>query len=260
MKVDLPALGKPSSPTSASNLSSSLSSRTSPGVPGVALRGARLTELLKWMLPSPPLPPSATSRRWPCWVRSPITSSVSTLVITVPTGTRMAVSSPPLPYMSEPMPFSPRCALKLRWWRKSISVLRPSSATSQTEPPWPPSPPLGPPNGMNFSRRKLTQPLPPSPAWTLMIASSTNFMALGTGTEGNNRQGSSRLTGKLHVPRSLLADPCFTKNKSPAGAGLSLQRRERSALDDADELAVVLAAGLELDHAVGQREQGVVAA
>jgi hypothetical protein len=29
---------------------------------------------------------------------------------------------------------------------------------------------------MNFSRRKLMQPLPPSPAWTLMIASSTNFM------------------------------------------------------------------------------------
>jgi len=32
-----------------------------------------------------------------------------------------------------------------------------------TSPPWPPSPPSGPPRGTNFSRRKLTQPRPPSP-------------------------------------------------------------------------------------------------
>jgi hypothetical protein len=30
---------------------------------------------------------------------------------------------------------------------------------------------------MNFSRRKLTMPRPPLPAWTLIMASSTNFMA-----------------------------------------------------------------------------------
>jgi len=29
-----------------------------------------------------------------------------------------------------------------------------------TSPPRPPLPPLGPPNSMNFSRRKATQPLP----------------------------------------------------------------------------------------------------
>src|SRR6185437_14913165 len=91
-------------------------------------------------------------------------------------GTRIVVSSPPRPYMSLPIPFWPRCALNWRWWRKSISVFRPSSATSHTLPPSPPSPPLGPPNGMNFSRRKLAQPSPPLPACTLMMASSTNFM------------------------------------------------------------------------------------
>ena len=31
-------------------------------------------------------------------------------------------------------------------------------------PPRPPSPPSGPPWGTNFSRRKLADPLPPSPA------------------------------------------------------------------------------------------------
>src|SRR3546814_13775107 len=34
---------------------------------------------------------------------------------------------------------------------------------------------------MNFSRRKLAQPLPPLPAMTVISASSTNFICLGTG-------------------------------------------------------------------------------
>src|SRR5262249_30277931 len=41
-------------------------------------------------------------------------------------------------------------------------------------PPLPPSPPEGPPRGTNFSRRKATQPLPPSPAFTRIVASSMN--------------------------------------------------------------------------------------
>ena len=36
-------------------------------------------------------------------------------------------------------------------------------ARMTTLPPWPPSPPLGPPRGAYFSRRKLRQPLPPAP-------------------------------------------------------------------------------------------------
>src|SRR6185312_5938999 len=250
MKVDLPAFGNPSRPTSASRRSSSFSSRTSPGVPGVALRGARFTELLKWMLPSPPLPPCATSMRWPWAVRSPITSSVSTLVTMVPTGTRIVVSSPPLPYIWLPMPFWPRCALKLRWWRKSTRVLRPSSATSQTEPPEPPSPPSGPPNGMNFSRRKLMQPLPPSPAWTLIWASSTNFMG-GSGERGtgNIRQG---------VPGSTCSPFPVSKTKAPPKRGLRCHVAEGLCLNDVDESAVLVAADGEVNLAVDQCKQRVV--
>src|SRR5579863_3281182 len=44
-----------------------------------------------------------------------------------------------------------------------------------TSPPLPPSPPEGPPRGTNFSRRKAMQPLPPSPAFTRILASSTNI-------------------------------------------------------------------------------------
>src|SRR5262245_22378047 len=43
-------------------------------------------------------------------------------------------------------------------------------------PPRPPSPPEGPPRGTYFSRRKATQPLPPSPAFTRIFASSINIV------------------------------------------------------------------------------------
>src|SRR5580698_1720892 len=44
-----------------------------------------------------------------------------------------------------------------------------------TSPPRPPSPPEGPPRGTNFSRRKAIHPLPPSPAFTRILASSINI-------------------------------------------------------------------------------------
>src|ERR1700679_729215 len=40
--------------------------------------------------------------------------------------------------------------------------------------PCPPSPPEGPPRGTYFSLRKATQPLPPSPAFIDILASSAN--------------------------------------------------------------------------------------
>src|SRR5215469_2231508 len=43
-------------------------------------------------------------------------------------------------------------------------------------PPRPPSPPSGPPKGTNFSRRNDTMPLPPSPAFTHIRASSTSML------------------------------------------------------------------------------------
>ena len=42
----------------------------------------------------------------------------------------------------------------------------------RTSPPRPPSPPSGPPRGTCASRRKLTQPSPPAPAWTWILARS----------------------------------------------------------------------------------------
>src|SRR5690606_10009609 len=101
------------------------------------------------------------------------------------------------------------------------------------------------PNGMNFSRRKLTQPLPPSPAWTLMIASSTNFMAWGLGTERGDGQGvGPKVNREAACSPSPVPPSLPHKSKSPAGAGPSPRCKGSLALDHADELAVVLAAGL----------------
>ena len=69
------------------------------------------------------------------------------------------------------MPFS---AKNLRLKRKSISVCMRSVARKFTSPPRPPSPPSGPPACTYFSRWKETQPLPPSPALTVMLTMSTN--------------------------------------------------------------------------------------
>ncbi len=114
MNVLLPALGMPSSPTSASTFSSRCSLRFSPSPPGVHWRGARLMLDLKCRLPSPPLPPRATTACWSCAARSARRSPVSASVTTVPTGTRSTMSGAPLPYWSAPRPFSPRFA---RWMR-----------------------------------------------------------------------------------------------------------------------------------------------
>src|SRR5207237_913819 len=58
--------------------------------------------------------------------------------------------------------------------RNCSSVLWCSLEIRTTSPPRPPSPPLGPPRGTNFSRRKAMQPLPPSPAFTRIRTSSMN--------------------------------------------------------------------------------------
>src|SRR5437879_1158055 len=51
-------------------------------------------------------------------------------------------------------------------------------------PPLPPSPPEGPPRGTNFSRRKATQPFPPSPAFMRIRASSINISLPSVEEEG----------------------------------------------------------------------------
>ena len=46
-------------------------------------------------------------------------------------------------------------------------------------PPFPPSPPSGPPKGMYFSLLKLDAPEPPLPALTSRKASSIKFLSIG---------------------------------------------------------------------------------
>src|SRR5688572_3445101 len=108
----------------------------------------------------------------------------------------------------------------------------PACARSHTLPPLPPSPPSGPPTGTNFSRRKPMAPRPPWPAFTLTIASSTNFIVA-----------------------------CRANEKPRQGRGFCVESRGPSLLrQDADEGAPVGALLLELDPPILQREQRVVGA
>src|SRR5215469_4408793 len=79
-----------------------------------------------------------------------------------------------------------------------------------TSPPRPPSPPLGPPRGTYFSRRKARQPLPPSPALTRMRTSSINMekppargRAGGPREESGGYSEARMLTNLPMRPRSL---------------------------------------------------------
>src|SRR5699024_5890892 len=104
-------------------------------------------------------------------------------------------------------------------------------------PPSPPSPPSGPPRGTYFSRRKLRQPLPPSPASTLILASSTNFMVQSSGAS------------------------CGAQ-KTPRKAGFVRRCQSSSLLgrDHRDEAALLRPLAGERDAAIGACVQGVIPA
>src|SRR5690348_5807700 len=113
----------------------------------------------------------------------------------VPTGTFSTTSAPSCPLRLEPSPWRPRSALYSGLKRKWTKVLWRSLDSMTTSPPLPPSPPEGPPRGTNFSRRKAMQPLPPSPALTRILASSTNIKKL--------RATSHQLPAKPRMPRDV---------------------------------------------------------
>src|ERR1044071_3619481 len=69
-RVDLPALGYPTSPASAMVLSSNRKYPCSPSSPSVYWRGTRLRELLKCTFPFPPAPPLHTTNSCPSRARS----------------------------------------------------------------------------------------------------------------------------------------------------------------------------------------------
>src|SRR6266850_440794 len=86
-------------------------------------------------------------------------------------------------------------------------------------PPLPPSPPEGPPRGTYFSRRKAMQPLPPLPAFTNILASSTN-----TGKGLQKKDNISELPKSGMPERRPLPDAtpteasCFA-SRDPRGRG-----------------------------------------
>src|SRR5690554_2935554 len=126
------------------------------------------------------------------------------------------------------------------------------------EPPSPPSPPSGPPLGMNFSRRKLRQPLPPLPASTVMVASSTNFIITSNFHSSRDRKKILPQSGR--GSRALAHDRLQTK-KAPPGRSFSMRVSDHcSGRNDAHVFTVVRTLGLELDHAVCSRKQSVILA
>src|ERR1700751_686033 len=106
--------------------------------------------------------------------------------------------SPSRPVQFDPSPCRPRSALCSGLKRKCTSVLCRSLDSITTSPPRPPSPPEGPPRGTNFSRRKAMQPLPPSPAFTRILASSINIAVSPV-----YRSAFARLMVRLADPRSF---------------------------------------------------------
>src|SRR2546426_1970576 len=84
-----------------------------------------------------------------------------------------------------------------------MSVLVWGLATMKIDPPWPPSPPLGPPRGTNFSRRNARHPRPPPPAATWMSTSSTNTLLERLNTD---HAAVCAVVLELHAARDLGED------------------------------------------------------
>src|SRR5258708_330408 len=73
-----------------------------------------------------------------------------------------------------------------------MRVFRPSTASIQTSPPLPPSPPAGRPYSMYVSRRNATAPRPPLPERMKILHSSRNFIG-GETSWGLTRPGKAGL-------------------------------------------------------------------
>src|SRR5208337_3147414 len=127
-------------------------------------------------------------------------SPVSSSRTIVPTGTFSTTSAPSRPVQLEPSPCRPRSALYSGLKRKCTSVLWRSLDSITTSPPRPPSPPDGPPRGTNFSRRKAMQPLPPSPAFTRILASSINMRNSDRGSKIRQQRSETRVPTDAHQP------------------------------------------------------------
>src|SRR6185503_1466398 len=97
-----------------------------------------------------------------------------------------------------------------------------------TSPPFPPSPPSGPPRGTHASRRKETQPLPPSPALILIFASSRNMGGRGYPfrPQKQGRSGRCRVRYEDDAPDRARARLPGSRRPDREGRGLSRSRPE----------------------------------
>src|SRR5262249_39003634 len=87
-------------------------------------------------------------------------------------------------------------------------------------PPRPPSPPLGPPRGAYFSRRKLRQPLPPSPPRTKIVTRSTNIAGPVVGGRPAHRYRAACSSGS-----TLIRPPCWSNFTRPSISEKIVQSR-----------------------------------
>src|SRR5690606_19984082 len=110
---------------------------------------------------------------------------------------------------------------------------------------------------MNFSRRKLTVPLPPRPASTRISASSTNF----TASEPSRRAAEGAARSFLDERRRAAPGVGRADEKAPTrGASRRRAHGGASGRHDAHVLALPRSLRLERDPAVHEREQRVIAA
>src|SRR3546814_14699025 len=100
---------------------------------------------------------------------------------------------------------------------KSISVLRPATASKTMSPPLPPLPPSGPPYSIYFSRRNDTAPGPPSPDLMKILAWSRKCMAgpLGGPARFDQHGGhEGRLREASAIPHAAAApEPAVPHNR-----------------------------------------------
>src|SRR5690242_14240140 len=111
-----------------------------------------------------------------------------------------------------------------------------------TEPPSPPSPPAGPPRGTLSSRRMALDPMPPSPAFTWIVASSMNCTARADlarnnllPRDGMRQRAHGRIPGGLGTGRGGGGCPARAAGLGRRGDRVGgAVRRERDAAVGAD--------------------------
>src|SRR5580704_4981564 len=126
-------------------------------------------------------------------------------------------------------------------------------------PPLPPSPPEGPPRGTYFSLRNATQPLPPSPAFIEILASSANTNHLLRETDAERAHADAGRTNKNTRPGALERVKKRAELVGSCCSGLLLRlSRARFFHREHADVTPVSALIFEQDDAINQREEAVI--